>query len=73
MNQVVIKYAKDKPIIFSSFHPDAAVLMRKLQTSYPVRFFPAELIQLNVVINIYIYRADGFKFFHLIYLGILDN
>lgn len=56
MDQVVIKYAKDKPIIFSSFHPDAAVLMKKLQTFYPVRS-----------IHIYMYRADGFKNSELIF------
>ncbi|KAK9272079.1 hypothetical protein L1049_002448 [Liquidambar formosana] len=36
--QVVFEYAKDRPIIFSSFHPDAAQLVRKLQTTYPVFF-----------------------------------
>ncbi|TQE05057.1 hypothetical protein C1H46_009349 [Malus baccata] len=36
--QVVTKYAKDRPILFSSFQPDAALLMRKLQTTYPVYF-----------------------------------
>ncbi|KAK8556959.1 hypothetical protein V6N12_003348 [Hibiscus sabdariffa] len=36
--QVVSEYAKDRPIIFSSFHPDAAQLVRKLQQTYPVFF-----------------------------------
>ncbi|PPR80741.1 hypothetical protein GOBAR_AA39974 [Gossypium barbadense] len=36
--QVVSEYAKDRPIIFSSFHPDAAQLVRKLQNTYPVFF-----------------------------------
>uniref|UniRef100_A0ACD5TY30 Uncharacterized protein n=1 Tax=Avena sativa TaxID=4498 RepID=A0ACD5TY30_AVESA len=36
--QVVFEYAKDRPIIFSSFQPDAAQLMRKLQSTYPVYF-----------------------------------
>lgn len=36
--QVVSEYAKDRPIIFSSFHPDAAQLIRKLQNTYPVFF-----------------------------------
>ncbi|CAN8255046.1 unnamed protein product [Cochlearia groenlandica] len=36
--QVVSDYGKDRPIIFSSFHPDAALLVRKLQSSYPVFF-----------------------------------
>ncbi|KAJ9549404.1 hypothetical protein OSB04_021947 [Centaurea solstitialis] len=35
---VVFKYAKDRPIIFSSFQPDAALLIKKLQTTYPVFF-----------------------------------
>ncbi|MBA0570013.1 hypothetical protein Golob_003702, partial [Gossypium lobatum] len=35
---VVSEYAKDRPIIFSSFHPDAAQLVRKLQNTYPVFF-----------------------------------
>ncbi|KAK8511392.1 hypothetical protein V6N13_024034 [Hibiscus sabdariffa] len=34
--QVVSEYAKDRPIIFSSFHPDAAQLVRKLHNTYPV-------------------------------------
>lgn len=37
--QVVIDYAKDRPIIFSTFQPDAAVLVRKLQSTYPVSIF----------------------------------
>ncbi|KAL5581422.1 hypothetical protein UlMin_013864 [Ulmus minor] len=36
--QVVFEYAKDRPIIFSSFQPDAALLVRKLQEKYPVFF-----------------------------------
>ncbi|OMO85466.1 Glycerophosphoryl diester phosphodiesterase [Corchorus capsularis] len=36
--QVVFEFAKDRPIIFSSFHPDAAQLVRKLQNNYPVLF-----------------------------------
>lgn len=36
--KVVFEYAKDRPIIFSSFQPDAAQLMRKLQSTYPVYF-----------------------------------
>jgi glycerophosphodiester phosphodiesterase len=35
-DQVVFEYAKDRPILFSSFQPDAAQLMRKLQGTYPV-------------------------------------
>ena len=34
--QIVFDYAKDRPIIFSSFQPDAAILVRKLQSTYPV-------------------------------------
>lgn len=36
--KVVFEHAKDKPIIFSSFQPDAALLIRKLQSTYPVFF-----------------------------------
>ncbi|KAK3144924.1 hypothetical protein QOZ80_4AG0319800 [Eleusine coracana subsp. coracana] len=36
--KVVFENADARPIIFSSFHPDAALLMRKLQDKYPVYF-----------------------------------
>ncbi|XXG78358.1 hypothetical protein AAC387_Pa08g2315 [Persea americana] len=36
--QVVFEHAKERPIIFSSFQPDAARLVRKLQCVYPVFF-----------------------------------
>ncbi|XP_078156475.1 glycerophosphodiester phosphodiesterase GDPD1, chloroplastic-like [Carex rostrata] len=36
--RVVLKYAKERTIIFSSFQPDAPRLMAKLQSSYPVYF-----------------------------------
>ncbi|KAK9678119.1 hypothetical protein RND81_11G189100 [Saponaria officinalis] len=36
--KVVFDNAKDRPIIFSTFHPDAALLVRKLQGTYPVFF-----------------------------------
>ncbi|BAT84763.1 hypothetical protein LR48_Vigan03g175200 [Vigna angularis] len=36
--KVVFEYAKDRPIIFSTFQPDAALLIRKLQSNYPVFF-----------------------------------
>ncbi|XP_006659634.2 glycerophosphodiester phosphodiesterase GDPD1, chloroplastic-like [Oryza brachyantha] len=36
--QVVFQYASNRPIFFSTFHPDAARIMRKLQSSYPVLF-----------------------------------
>ncbi|KAF0934837.1 hypothetical protein E2562_028841 [Oryza meyeriana var. granulata] len=36
--KVVFNCAKDRSIIFSSFQPDAAQLMRKLQSTYPVYF-----------------------------------
>uniref|UniRef100_A0A7N0UQ34 glycerophosphodiester phosphodiesterase n=1 Tax=Kalanchoe fedtschenkoi TaxID=63787 RepID=A0A7N0UQ34_KALFE len=36
--QVVFEYAQDRRIIFSSFHPDAAQLVRQLQNTYPVYF-----------------------------------
>ncbi|WVZ75260.1 LOW QUALITY PROTEIN: hypothetical protein U9M48_023333 [Paspalum notatum var. saurae] len=35
---VIFEYDKDRPILFSSFQPDAAQLMRKLQSTYPVYF-----------------------------------
>ncbi|GKU92837.1 hypothetical protein SLEP1_g6510 [Rubroshorea leprosula] len=36
--RVVFEHAKGRPIIFSSFQPDAALLVRKLQGTYPVFF-----------------------------------
>lgn len=36
--QVVFENAKERPIIFSTFQPDAALLVRKLQGTYPVFF-----------------------------------
>ncbi|PKI57852.1 hypothetical protein CRG98_021755 [Punica granatum] len=36
--RVVRDHARDRPIIFSSFQPDAALLIRKLQSTYPVYF-----------------------------------
>ncbi|CAF2058042.1 unnamed protein product [Brassica napus] len=36
--QVVFDYAQDRPVIFSSFQPDAAQLVRELQNTYPVFF-----------------------------------
>ncbi|KAL6541390.1 Lysophospholipase D gdpd1 [Orobanche gracilis] len=36
--QVVSDHAKERPIIFSTFQPDAALLVKKLQTTYPVFF-----------------------------------
>uniref|UniRef100_A0A2P2JFP6 glycerophosphodiester phosphodiesterase n=2 Tax=Rhizophora mucronata TaxID=61149 RepID=A0A2P2JFP6_RHIMU len=36
--KVVFEYAKDRPIIFSSFQPDAALLVKRLQSAYPVFF-----------------------------------
>ncbi|XP_077227767.1 glycerophosphodiester phosphodiesterase GDPD1, chloroplastic-like [Tasmannia lanceolata] len=36
--RVVFEYAQDRPIIFSSFQPDAACLIRKLQNVFPVFF-----------------------------------
>ncbi|KAG8385005.1 hypothetical protein BUALT_Bualt04G0177200 [Buddleja alternifolia] len=36
--EVVFDHAKERPIIFSSFHPDAALLVKKLQNTYPVFF-----------------------------------
>lgn len=36
--EVVNNCAKDRPILFSSFQPDVAILIRKLQSTYPVLF-----------------------------------
>ncbi|XP_057492152.1 glycerophosphodiester phosphodiesterase GDPD1, chloroplastic-like [Actinidia eriantha] len=36
--KVVFEHDKDRPIIFSTFQPDAALLVRKLQSTYPVFF-----------------------------------
>ncbi|XP_031271470.1 glycerophosphodiester phosphodiesterase GDPD1, chloroplastic [Pistacia vera] len=36
--KVVFEHAKDRPILFSTFQPDAALLVRKLQSVYPVFF-----------------------------------
>ncbi|GAB4828546.1 Glycerophosphodiester phosphodiesterase gdpd3 [Ancistrocladus abbreviatus] len=36
--KVVKEYAKERPIMFSSFQPDAAELIRKMQDTYPVYF-----------------------------------
>ncbi|XP_020262623.1 glycerophosphodiester phosphodiesterase GDPD1, chloroplastic-like [Asparagus officinalis] len=36
--KVVFEHANERPIIFSSFQPDATQLMRKLQSIYPVFF-----------------------------------
>ncbi|XP_021297118.1 glycerophosphodiester phosphodiesterase GDPD3-like [Herrania umbratica] len=36
--KVVFENAKDRPVMFSSFQPDAAQLVRKLQSTYPVFF-----------------------------------
>jgi glycerophosphodiester phosphodiesterase len=34
--QVVFDHADARPVLFSSFHPDAALLTRKLQDKHPV-------------------------------------
>ncbi|KAL3526261.1 hypothetical protein ACH5RR_010917 [Cinchona calisaya] len=36
--QVVFQHAHERPIIFSSFQPDAILLIRKLQNAFPVFF-----------------------------------
>ncbi|NP_001150964.2 Glycerophosphodiester phosphodiesterase GDPD1, chloroplastic [Zea mays] len=36
--QVVFEHARNRPVFFSSFHPDAAQMMRELQSLYPVLF-----------------------------------
>ncbi|RRT52726.1 hypothetical protein BHM03_00031183 [Ensete ventricosum] len=39
--RVVLEFAKERPIVFSSFQPDAARLMRGLQNVYPVSSVPS--------------------------------
>lgn len=34
--KVVYEYAQERPVMFSSFQPDVALIMKKLQTKYPV-------------------------------------
>lgn len=46
--QVVVDHAKERPVIFSSFQPDAALLARKLQHTYPVRFLNSFLKMLMI-------------------------
>ncbi|TVU04902.1 hypothetical protein EJB05_48046, partial [Eragrostis curvula] len=36
--KVVVQYASKRPVFFSTFHPDAARVMRELQSLYPVLF-----------------------------------
>ncbi|CAA0824611.1 Glycerophosphodiester phosphodiesterase GDPD1-chloroplastic [Striga hermonthica] len=36
--KVVFDHAKERPVIFSTFQPDAALLVKKLQIAYPVFF-----------------------------------
>lgn len=36
--KIVFEFAENRPIIFSTFQPDAALLIRKLQSTYPVFF-----------------------------------
>lgn len=36
--KIVFEFAENRPIIFSTFQPDAAVLITKLQSTYPVFF-----------------------------------
>ncbi|CAN0870107.1 Glycerophosphodiester phosphodiesterase GDPD1, chloroplastic [Linum grandiflorum] len=35
---IVLEFAGDRPVIFSSFQPDAALLAKKMQSVYPVYF-----------------------------------
>ena len=49
--QVVSAYAKERPIIFSSFNPDAALLVRKLQDKYPVNIFSLSFCELCLFEN----------------------
>lgn len=45
--QVVFEYAKGRPVLFSSFQPDAALLMRKLQSTYPVSTLIPDTLQVS--------------------------
>ena len=45
--QVVFQYAKNRPVFFSSFHPDEARMMRELQSLYPVCFETYLCLYLN--------------------------
>uniref|UniRef100_A0A804LU70 glycerophosphodiester phosphodiesterase n=1 Tax=Zea mays TaxID=4577 RepID=A0A804LU70_MAIZE len=38
LSKVVFEHARNRPVFFSSFHPDAAQMMRELQSLYPVLF-----------------------------------
>ncbi|KAL6209762.1 hypothetical protein ACLB2K_020701 [Fragaria x ananassa] len=38
LGKVVNKHAKDRPIMFSSFQPDVVLMIRKLQSTYPIYF-----------------------------------
>ncbi|KAF7801771.1 glycerophosphodiester phosphodiesterase GDPD1, chloroplastic-like [Senna tora] len=44
--KIVSEFAKDRPVIFSTFQPDAARLVRKLQSTYPVYFLTEGGIEL---------------------------
>ena len=61
VEQVLFEYAKDRPIIFSSFQPDAAVLMRKLQSTYPVSslLFVLKIAGLNGFNRVQFYAIPG--------------
>ena len=54
VKQIVFKYANERPIIFSTFQPDAAQLVRKLQSTYPVSSF--------TYLFIYYFEFDRKKF-----------
>lgn len=53
--KVVFEYAQGRPIIFSTFQPDAALLVRKLQSIYPVsaRISGSILLEKRLVVSIW--------------------
>lgn len=60
---MVYENAKGRPIIFSTFQPDAALLMKKLQHTYPVSTFAYLFITdlVEVAIKTELYLITGQK------------
>ncbi|KAF3535402.1 hypothetical protein F2Q69_00023344 [Brassica cretica] len=50
--EVVNEHAESRPIIFSSFHPDAALLIRNMQISYPVRLLIWFLFPIRTIMTL---------------------
>jgi len=64
---VVFEYANDRPIIFSSFQPDAALLVKKLQSTYPV----STLLTLIISSMFVLYINRGYILMIFVILGLL--